>query len=391
MKRRAALTICATAASSLRTLGLTVVAARTLDADQFGTFSLLLISYVLVTGGARALLVEFHLSSGQYENGISSIPHSFKITAPVAIAGLAIAFAADQPTALLLIFVPGLVVYEQARTLEIGLGNAAIGLVVDSAWTSVTLLAAGLQATGYLSLEHTVVAWAATPSVIGSLLSLWLHKSVRRSTRPSTVEKRFSWAYLADYLIGSGSSQIAMLCIPIVTSPSVTGAIRGGGTVLNPLTQVATAARPLLLATTGASLRADPQSAFRKNIKVTLTLTIALVAGAIIAAMLPDVVGQSLLGETWRSAQTVLFPLGLEIALSLIAQVAFAAHRAAVRGGRIIIIRSTLAAVRVPSILLVAAHAGQAEPVAWAMCGVAALSAATWWLSYFQINGTKVA
>lgn len=387
--RRGLFAIGSTAIASCRMLLVTIVAARVLDPASFGSFSILLILYSIIAGSSRALLVESFLSAGAYTSGVVAIPKGFIVTVPVSVLLAVGGIYLDNNLLYLALFIPGFVAFDQLRTIELTLGKMGVGLALDGVWTAAVILVSLLQDGSASGVYKVVVVWAASPTVLAACFVPLAFFRARKMTHSESAPQFLQIAYLFDYLIGSGSAQLSQALIPTVSSAAVVGAIRGAGTILSPLTQIATAARPLLLASSGAARRDSSGGALGKNARIACLLIVLLVPCAFVVASLPDWVGRALLGESWTLASLVVGPLGIEIALTLVAQVAFAAHRAIDAARRIIVLRLVLAALRVPAILVVAYVTNSPVAVAWAMVAVSVVGTAVWWTSYYQLDRVR--
>jgi O-antigen/teichoic acid export membrane protein len=119
--------------------------------------------------------------------------------------------------------------------------------------------------------------------------------------------------YSSETLVGLGSSQAAVYVVGVTAGLVQAGAIRAALLLLGPMHVILQAVH-LIAVPEGVRIRQRTPERFRLAIGV-LSAGLAGVIGAwvVFLWLLPESVGQALLGESWTAAHTVILPLGLSL------------------------------------------------------------------------------
>ncbi|MEB8325980.1 hypothetical protein NGF75_08260 [Dietzia kunjamensis] len=358
---------------------------------EFGSFAVAWAIYLLATGTIRAGVAESALAKGDLQAARHRVAGAFWVAMFLGAAVISIGFLLDQFFLLAVgCFLPALTIFEYVRIIEMALGRGKIALGMDSVWALASILI--LCATIFFTIPSVVLfsVWAAVPSVVVVLLFILSRgtSSQRVSLRPSFANVRL--AFMADYLIGSGSMQVAISLLPVVASTATVGAIRGAGTILSPITLITSTMRPLLIASAGqiSTGVSATNMLVKRFIVVNLLLLLVSLPLVVAASLLPDRIGNALLGPSWQAASTIIIPIGVESISGLLAATAFAAHRVKDAARRVLVVRSVLAVVRVGSVLVTGAMYG-VDAVAWAMALVSVAGLIIWSCSYFQLEASS--
>ena len=112
--------------------------------------------------------------------------------------------------------------------------------------------------------------------------------------------------FLGEFAVGLGSAQLALWLVGVLGGLSVLGAIRGATVLIGPF-------RILLIAAPGAAIpelvRIRNTSVRRFTRAVALiswTLAVLIGAWGVFVYLLPDRLGEAILGDSWDAAQSVL-------------------------------------------------------------------------------------
>lgn len=372
-------------------LALGVAIARNSSALEFGSFAVSWAIYLLATGTIRAGVAESALAKGDLQSARHRVAGAFWVAMLLGAAVVSIGLLFEQMFLFTVgCFLPALTVFEYVRVVEMALGRGRIALGMDSIWTLASVLI--LCATIFCSIPSVLLfaTWAAVPSVVVVILFVLFRGALTKvaSLRPSFANVRL--AFMADYLIGSGSMQVAISFLPVVASTAMVGAIRGAGTILSPITLITSTMRPLLIASAGqlSTSVSAPKVLLRRFTIVNLLLLLVSLPLVLAAALLPDTIGNALLGPSWPAASTIIIPIGVESIGGLLAATAFAAHRVRDAARRVLVVRSLLAMARVGSVLVTGALYGVVA-VAWAMALVSVIGLIIWSCSYFQLEASS--
>lgn len=368
-------------------LVISVAIARSASAEEFGFFAVAWAIYLLATGAIRAGVAESALAKGDLSDARSSVPAAFVIALVVGIVSASIAiFTAQTFLLIIAVSLPLLTVFEYVRVIEMSLGRASTALFMDISWTLASIILFTFGNVWGIRSTFLVAGWAAFPAfvIIALLVIVW-----RRKDR---IDYRFKirqirLAYMVDYLMGSGSMQLSMALLPIVSSSTVVGALRGAGTILSPVTLITGTLRPVFIATAGKANRSAPgsQSVLRPYFRANILLVVVSVPFVALAVLIPDSLGRLLLGDSWETAALVLLPIGIEAIAALLATSAFAGHRVLDAAKRVLVVRAILSVFRIGGVLLGGALYGVVA-VAWAMALVSVIGLIVWTVSFVQIQ-----
>lgn len=377
MKRRLVSAVVANGLSSIGNLSLTIAVARQVDTPEFGRFSLVILVYALITGVLRAAVLEGSLARQQSRRiEKMGVVETGVYATIIGLIAMIVGLVLNSPYVIILAAsLPGLVAFDYIRVLWLARGDSGRALMIDGLWAAVTICAAGLSIIGNVSPVETFVVWAATPTVISAAaIARWMPVKFAMPHR----QARFSYA--VDFLIGSGSTPAAMYVLAATAGPSIVGIIRAAATPMSPINLIAGAIRPLAIAWVGAS----SQNRFGASLKACVLTCLALLPYVFAVVLIPDSLGQALLGETWDSAKAVLLPLGLEAVLGVANSIGFAGHRGLRAARRVLNIRLVMAILRVGTLLPAAAVWGVVG-AAWALPISTLVGVSLWWISWSNI------
>jgi O-antigen/teichoic acid export membrane protein len=311
------------ALSSLSNFLLSIIVARSLDADGYGAFALAFSVYAFTLTLSRYLVnqpltirfsaagrSDFDMAARQCLNaallmggvvGVLSVSAGLLVGGPLG--------AALVVTGALL---PGLLVQDAYRTIFFTVGRASAAALNDGVWA--LLMIAALLLVGILNLSSPVnyiwawglSAWSA--AVLGGL-----------QTRIWPMARRDVWIWFKAHLgltrysvtevvVIVGSTQFTLMGTAAIGGLSVVGALRGA--------QVLTAPSVILSASVLAfvvpELARRPSIAGKALRKAALQISaVSVVLMAIwcsLVLLLPDRIGLLLLGETWDATSAILWP-----------------------------------------------------------------------------------
>ena len=196
------------------------------------------------------------------------------------------------------------VIQDAARWVLIGLSMWRPAAGLDLLWLAVQL---ALLVLTNGSASGAALSW--TAGAIASALVGWV--AVQRSTvaGPSSPARRV-WHWGLEYLIASGSIQLAILVAPITGGIEVAGVLRGAASLLGAASVLLGAAQQAV----AGRLRAVTDNTALRS----LGIRIGILLGVLVAiACLPflaigDSLGRQLLGDTWPLTRAVLPILALQ-------------------------------------------------------------------------------
>lgn len=301
-----------------------VLAARLLSVDDFGAFSLAMLTYNVAVGMIRALCGEAILvRPGENPAEIrqraaasvgSAVMLGILAVPVIAALGLVLGGRPGNSMFVMAAAMPVLMAQDSLRFSAFARRMPAVALVSDLVWLV-------LMGVGFAVLRQSdsprpalmVLCWA-VPAAVGALASaVWLRLLPVPALRLGWVRSNrdLSVPYLVDFVTGQGSGQMAVYLLAVVASVGAVASIRGAQTLFGPVPILQTGAMIVLVPEMHRSARQAPER----------VLKVAAIAGAAFAGLgvvvtaalwvLPDSVGTALLGDTWRSATEVLIPVGI--------------------------------------------------------------------------------
>jgi O-antigen/teichoic acid export membrane protein len=369
----------------------TIIAARSLSATDFGSFALAMVVVMMTVFLARGLasdpLATRH--SGDSTQGIGHAGRAGAATAVVSalvvaagsvVVGLAVGGEVGRVLLVMAAVLPGVTLQDYLRYLLIVQGRARDTFVNDLFWFVIQfpLMAAALLVGGAGAL--LLAAWGAA-GTLSAMLGLWQARTVVSSwtqVRPWLRRHRDLWPFFVlDNLIYQATNLVVVVVISLVTSLAEVGGFRAAVTVYAPLAIIGRGivgvAVPEL-----ARRRDDPRAVERASLLLGGVLAPVALLWAAGSALLPDPWGRAAFGDSWALAQPLVFLAGISIAAGQFAVGTAVGIRALGAG------RQGLAARVVVSVLgLVAAAIGGvvdgAHGVMVALALTAPAQVVTWW------------
>lgn len=374
---------------------MTVVVARSLTRSEFGAFSLAFASYLFVVGLSRALstepfAIQFSARPGSEQRHAAESATGVALAAGLGAAlillviGLAARGLAGSSIIAIAIWMPLLTLQDSYRFAFITAGRPAMAVVNDSVWALLQLLAIG---TAMLLSEPSapvmISAWGIAGG-ISALLGIWQAGTRPRPSRLLDwlrVHRELAPRYLADFIAGYGASQVILFGLAAIVGVAAVAGLRGAQALLGPINLLFIGA---LAAAVPEAVRIKQHSLNRLRRAMTVvsvTLAAIATAGAVVATRFPDGLGRALLGDTWRSAHSVLLPLGLTIAGNGAITGANAGLRA-LANARVGLRARLLSAPITAGAALAGAALDGLRGAAWGLAAGVWIGAAIWWFGF---------
>lgn len=196
------------------------------------------------------------------------------------------------------------VIQDGARWVLIGLSRWRPAAGLDLLWLAVQLAVLVIARGSATGAALSWTAGAVASSAVG-----WVAVRRRTTAGPSAPARRV-WHWGLEYLIASGSIQLAILVAPITGGVELAGVLRGAASLLGAASVLLGAAQQVV----ATRLRAVKDNAALR----TLGVRIGILLGVLVAlACLPflaigDSLGRQLLGETWPLTRAILPILALQ-------------------------------------------------------------------------------
>lgn len=377
--------------SSASNFLVTIIAARSLSASDFGAFAVAMavciVSVFLARGLASDPLCTAHAADQPAElrwavrsGAGTAVATAVGAAVATALVGLALGGTLGRVLLVLAVALPGLTLQDYLRYVLIVRGQANLTFLNDLFWTvlQVGFLAVAITMDG--GAASLLLAWAAAGNV-AALLGLWQARTWvggPRSLRPWLRRHRELWPFFVlDNLVYQATNLVLIVVISLATTLSQVGGFRAAMTLYAPLAIIGRGivgvAVPEL-----ARRQGDPMAVRRASLAIAWMLTPLAIVWAGLMLLIPDDVGRALLGDSWELAEPLIFLGGAATAVSLFTVGTVVGIRALGAG------RDGLTArLAVSALVLVVSAIGAVADGAHGVLTALALSApfqiATWW------------
>ena len=316
------------ALSSLTNAALSILIARSVDANAFGAFAVCFTIYSLALGCARSLVFEplAVRFSDAPEAEFRAAKKSALAAATLFGIGVGLVLLAlapvqspelRDPMIALALTLPGLMLQDALRLAFIAEGRPQAATVNDLVWGVLQLgAAAALLLTDIPSATLFVATWGAAAGVAAA------DGLVRDRTRPA-FRTAFRWLrahfdlsrfFVGEYLAIMGAFQVAILLVGVIGGVDDVGALRAAQVLLGPL-------NILMFAIVSFSIpelvrrKSEPP---RRLVLYALGLSGFHFLGTLIWSALllalPDSAGRQLLGDAWEGGREVLPAMAVTMA-----------------------------------------------------------------------------
>lgn len=380
---RVQLSLVTNALSSLGNFSVSIAVARQEEIAAVGLFAVAMASYALVSGAVRGGIAETALAMELDEHRIRAAAGpaaALSIVSGALMVGVGLVWGNGYLVAAG-VGLNGLCLYEYVKAMSLAQFRPVHAVVMEIAWFVVTVPFAVAAMVGSLDPFVAFLVWVGAGAAIGYVAAVPGRYRLLPALRAPDLPWRTTGPFIGDYLVGSGSSQVAVNVLTATAGPAVAGSLRSATTLFGPVGLVLMSARTLIVRY--LSLGRGARTSWHAAAAVALVMTVPMLPLFLVIAFLPDVIGEAVLGRSWTHAQPLLPVLALEVLFSTLAAVAFAGHKTLMIGRQTVTIRCVLAVVRVGGIVYGGVVAG-ALGAAVAMAGVSALGCLVWWAAYVR-------
>ena len=213
---------------------------------------------------------------------------------------------------------PFVLTQDLLRYSAVAAGRAPIALVSDSAWTGFLVVALVLRIQGQLTASELIGLWVVGAVVACGILGLALRTSPRFAGSRTWI--RQSWlgrTHLVTAGVISGLSvPVTAAVVAVLAGPAVAGGIAGAGVLMAPTNTLVAWLSLTLLARAAHLSDQDSRATFIRAGLATAALT--LVWGFALL-LVPDWLGEALLGQTWPSSAEAIPIVGLQYGVGVLA------------------------------------------------------------------------
>ncbi|MFI1422610.1 hypothetical protein ACH4VX_32510 [Streptomyces sp. NPDC020731] len=379
------------AASSLSNFVVGIYVARSLGLTAFGVFSLAWVTYGVVLNVSRGLatdplVVRFSgVPEASWRGAVArssgtALLVGAVIGAACLVAGLSIGGRLGPAFAGLGVMLPGLLLQDAWRYAFFAAGAGRKAFVNDVVW-GVALVPAMVVAAHVGTVTAFLLAWGGSATVAAG------YGCFQSGIRPRPAGARewhhdhrdLGYRYLVENVGVSGSSQLRAYGLGAIVGVGAVGVVRGAELLLGPFLAVLMGLSLVTVAEAARVLRQAP----RRLGTFCLLLGGGQAVGALLwgAALLlvPDRLGELVLGDVWSSASELIVPVTLGVAgagLGTGAAAGLRALAAARRSLRCQLFASTCYVAGGIGGAVVAGTIGSA----WGVAAASACGSAVWWL-----------
>jgi O-antigen/teichoic acid export membrane protein len=316
------------AVSSITNAAISIYAARSLPAAEFGAFSLAYVTYALALNASRGLatdplMVRF---SGTGRStwrravaGSTATALVVGVAAGICVLVAAVLMSGTARLAFLALglTLPGLMLQDSWRYSFFALGRGSQAFVIDTIWAVAMLPGMALiRETHRQSVFWFVLCWGAGACVAAAVGPLQAQVLPCLSQVRAWVSRHRDLGprYLAENTANSGASQLRSYGLGVIAGLAPVGYVQAASTLMGPFMVIFMGMSLVTVPEAARVLRRAPRRLPLFCVLVAAGLMLAALSwGAILLIALPRGFGQWLLGPIWRPAYPVVLPtvLGL--------------------------------------------------------------------------------
>lgn len=300
----------------------TVVAARLLSTRGFGAYSVAFLVYTLALTLGRSLSSDpllYRCSSNDVARraaGPPALGTAFIVGAALGLPALGLgALLGNVGLGVALgLSLPGLLVTETLRHLAFAELRPDRAARIDGSWLALTLAGVGVLVVlgGSGSPGVLFLAWSAPPSAIAVWEIIRRSSISLRGALPWIIENRpANFLYLAEYASGQAVSTFGTLIVSAVAGLAAAGSVRGAYTLLGPLIAVHIAVGDIYTPEAARLRQRDARAFAILAWRASAALAGVSLVGTALLLLLPQAVGERVLGDSWAGTRTVLLAIGI--------------------------------------------------------------------------------
>lgn len=379
------------AASSMTNFAVGIYVARSLGLTAFGVFSLAWLTYGVVLNIARGLATdplvvrfsgvpEASWRAAAARSSGAALGVGTVIGAVCLVVGAAFGGPVGSAFACLGVVLPGLLLQDAWRFAFFAAGTGRKAFTNDLVW-GLALVPAMVVAARVGSVAAFVLAWGASAAVaaVYGCLQSGIRPRLARAHGWLREQRDLGYRYLVENVSLSGAAQLRAYGLGALVGVGAVGAVRGAELLLGPFLAVLMGLSLVTVAEAARVLRRAPHRLGR--------FCFLLGGGQAAAALLwggalllvPDRLGELVLGGVWTSASELVLPATLGVAGAGLGVGAAAGLRALAAARRSLRCQLIASACYVGGGLGGAAVAGTVGS-AWGVAAATSIGSAVWWL-----------
>lgn len=319
------------ALSSLTNFAVGLFVARELGPVGFGAFSIAFATYLFALSASRGLATDPLVVRYSDASTTSWRQATASATGTAALVGVIVGLGCVMAAVLLLdnavrsallslgLMLPGLLLQDSWRYVFFAARRGRDAFLNDLVWAVVLApFIVAVVVSGRSDVSWFVFAWggaALVASLVGSaqagiLPRLSLVSQWHRTHRDLAVR------YLSENLSLAVATQLRLYGLAAIAGLATVGALRGAELLLGPVNLIIMGIAGLMAIPEAAKLANSDLSRMRRFVVgLAFLLGAAVVLWGLVVGLLPDWLGQWLLGATWQPAAALLVPITAMIAL----------------------------------------------------------------------------
>lgn len=379
------------AASSISNFAVGIYVARSLGVTAFGVFSLAWVTYGVVLNVSRGLatdplVVRFSgVSDASWRGAVArssgtALGVGTAIGAASLVAGLALGGRVGPAFACLGVMLPGLLLQDAWRYAFFAAGTGRKAFVNDVVW-GVALVPAMVVAARVGSVAAFVLAWGASATVAAAYgyVQSGILPRVSRARAWLREQRDLGYRYLVENVSLSGASQLRAYGLGAIAGVGAVGAVRGAELLLGPFLAVLMGLSLVTVAEAARVLRRAPHRLGRFCLLLGGGQAVAALLWGGALLLMPDRLGELVLGDVWHLAAQLIVPVTLGVAGAGLGTGAAAGLRALAAARRSLRCQLFASACYVVGGLGGAALGGTVGS-AWGVAAATLAGSAVWWL-----------
>lgn len=310
--------------SSLTNFALAILVARTVNLEEFGTFSLVFATYLLALGASRAITsepitVRYSASSQSQWKEATARASGTALSAGfgLGLGCLVIAWVTDgtlrQSFAALGLVMPGLLLQDSWRFAFFAVSRGHKAFINDLTWALLLFPTLALLLLGDPpQVAVIILAWGGAATLAGVAGSFQASVAPRPFATLGWIreQRRLVIPILAEFMASIGAAQLVLYATGAV-SLAAAGGLRAGQVLLGPfnvfLMSVRLAVLPEAVRTAGRSA----SLLLRTTVIVAIVLATVAIGWGLLMYVVPASLGTALLGTSWEAAHNVVLPLSI--------------------------------------------------------------------------------
>lgn len=309
--------------SALSNVLLAVLVARAVDADGFGSFSTAFLVFSLIIGLTRSAVgqpLQITFAAADPVHFLAAVRSALGASMLIgaicgliaAAAGLALAGETGQALLALAVCLPGLLVQDTCRMAFFASGQPRNAAAIDALWAVLLFSAlAAVLAAGVTAIWVPIVVWGigATLAALAGIALLRAIPRLRGAVRWTLEQRRLTGYLLAEYVLGQGIAQVGILMVAVIGTEAGVGALRAAQVLLGPLNILGAAAFMFAVPEIARRPSMSQRGRAMLCVGVSAAMALATVLYCGILLLLPNSIGEELLGDTWTGAESVLLAM----------------------------------------------------------------------------------